>query len=136
MLFVRKKDQKFIKQNKLGVVTDYLLLNRYPLILGEYYSVSDIPYIGFYCKFCKKIHKHQFLGNGFRVSHCNNPKSPLFRKSYFLVLLKEFNLLEIMGDHKRYDFKNIKNKYNLDIYFDLYEKLCDGIHFVKKQIIK
>lgn len=43
---------------------------------------------GFYCKSCKRMHTHGRASNnpnGKRVSHCNNPSSPLFEIDYYLV---------------------------------------------------
>jgi hypothetical protein len=39
----------------------------------------------FYCTGCRKCHYHG-KGDGLRLSHCRNPKSPLYDKDYYLKL--------------------------------------------------
>jgi hypothetical protein len=38
----------------------------------------------FYCKYCKREHKHG-VGHGHRVAHCSNPDSPYLKTGYYLV---------------------------------------------------
>jgi len=39
----------------------------------------------FYCEYCRRPHRHGMI-EGMRASHCNNPKSPIYRVDYYIKL--------------------------------------------------
>ena len=56
----------------------------------ECYERTDIFLEGsmeFYCIFCKKTHRHG-KGNGHRIAHCSNIKSPFIETGYIINLKK------------------------------------------------
>ncbi len=64
--------------------------NNIPVILCE--ERTDLPFdeaMKFYCDFCKKYHFHG-LGEGHRIAHCHNDKSPFNEKGYIITLNKDY----------------------------------------------
>jgi hypothetical protein len=57
-----------------------------PVILCK--ERTDAPITGamkFYCEFCRKNHNHG-IGEGHRIAHCHNPKSPFDKTGYIITL--------------------------------------------------
>jgi hypothetical protein len=55
----------------------------------------------FFCPFCKKWHAHG-RGDGHRVAHCTDAKSPLYEHGYIAKMMSKNELREVAVGIKRY----------------------------------
>jgi len=78
------KTKKFLKEQQHKTLLGYDLDN-FPIIAC--WRVSDYS-VGFYCKFCKKVHTHGWGDgnpNGHRCAHCHNSDSAYDKTGYVLM---------------------------------------------------
>lgn len=68
--------------------------------------ILDDVHCGFWCRFCKKLHRHG-IGNGYRGSHCNE-KSP-YDENYYLVI--QGDLREQSNSCKEVTLENDRTRY-------------------------